>query len=87
MLEVFSEKRLIREVELIGDLLDCERSLSQHYLRFHNHVVVYEFACRQAGDLLSYSGKMFWRDTEPIGIESHTPLPSEILKHFNNEAG
>lgn len=52
MFEIFSERRLIAEIQLIGNLLHVFAREAQQILGLENNVVVNPFGCRTSRALL-----------------------------------
>ena len=79
LLEILPEKRLRREIQMVGDLLDAHPRIFQQRLRFQNHRLVDPSRRRLPAHLLDHRRQVFRRDIHLLGIEAHVPLPFVVL--------
>ena len=90
LLEIFAEKRLVREIQRFGHLQDRQSGRFQQGLGFENHIIVDPRAGRFSGKSLNHVRQMLWRQTKFVGIKGHTTLGfimipdqmNELFEHF-----
>ena len=78
-LEVAAEERLVREVQVVGDLLYAHRRVFEQGFGLQNHIVVDPLRNRLSADALDERGEVFGRDAELAGVESDAALFAEVF--------
>ena len=74
VLEVFPEKRLVGEIQVVGDLLDAHRGVFQQVLGFEHHIVVDPLHGRAPAGLADDRREVFGRQVQLFGIEPYRTL-------------
>ncbi len=70
-LEIASEERLGREIELVADALDVATSIVEQELDAEHHVLVDDVRGRKLCEFCGDGGQIFRRDANLVGIELH----------------
>ena len=84
--EVFPEKRLGREIQLVGNLLDTHIGVFQQVFRFEYHIVVYPLCRRFARQFLDQRREIFGRDAQLFGIEGNASFLHVVLREQSDES-
>ena len=74
VLEVFPEKRLVGEIQVVGDLLDAHRGVFQQVFGFEHHIVVDPLHGRAPAGLADDRREVFGRQVQLAGIETDRTL-------------
>ena len=85
LLEVFSEERRVREVHVIGNLLDGHSRILQQGLGFQNYIFVNPLAGSLSAYLLDDGRKMLRTQEELFGIEIHSSFLAVMVAHQVDE--
>lgn len=80
-LEILPEKRHVREVQRVGDIMDAQVRGFQLRLRVHDHHRGDNLHARFPRGLLDDRAQVRLRDAEPFGIPRHAPLRGVIPHH------
>lgn len=79
LFEVFPEKRLVGEIQVLRDFLDALSGIAQEHSDFKRYVIVNPFVGCAPTDLLDGFGKIFGRDAHLLSVPVDTPLVPEVF--------
>lgn len=74
VLEILAEKGLVREIELVGYLLNAQRRIFQQVLRLEYDETVDLVGSRTSAGLADDRRQIFGREVQLVGIEPDRPL-------------
>ena len=79
MLEILPEKRLVREIQAIRNLLYVHRRILQQILRLKYHIIINPVGSRLPARPLDKSSEILRREMHLVSIEPHRAFLTEML--------